>query len=124
MSKYSELFKDPRWQKKRLEVLQRDGWKCKMCGDAKSSLNVHHKWYVKDRSPWEYKDNALVTLCENCHYSEHEIKETAISLISIVLLSKGLFFDDFVDIAGKIKEMSDSDLSDLFGILNRTSGGS
>lgn len=35
-------------------------------------LNVHHKYYVKGKSPWEYKDDALITLCGNCHKKKHE----------------------------------------------------
>lgn len=33
MSKsYAEKFKDPRWQKKRLKIMERDNWKCCECG--------------------------------------------------------------------------------------------
>lgn len=28
---YAEQLKDPRWQKKRLEILNRDEWKCTWC---------------------------------------------------------------------------------------------
>ena len=35
-------------------------------------LNVHHKYYILGKKPWEYEDNALVTLCENCHHKRHE----------------------------------------------------
>ena len=35
-------------------------------------LNVHHRYYVKDKLPWEYPDEALVTLCEDCHKKLHE----------------------------------------------------
>ena len=64
---YSELLKDPRWQRKRLEILNRDGWKCQSCLDSESTLHVHHKHYHKGRQPWEYEDHELITLCEACH---------------------------------------------------------
>lgn len=64
---YAEKLRDPRWQKKRLEVMNRDGFKCKSCGDATSTLNVHHKYYEKGAMPWDYPETALVTLCEKCH---------------------------------------------------------
>lgn len=64
---YSELLKDPRWQKKRLHILERDHWACKLCGDTETTLNVHHKKYVKNKSPWDYPNETLVTLCEHCH---------------------------------------------------------
>lgn len=35
-------------------------------------LNVHHKYYVKGKSPWEYSDEALITLCEDCHKKAHQ----------------------------------------------------
>ena len=35
------------------------------------SLNIHHLYYVKDKAPWEYENDALVTLCEECHRSIH-----------------------------------------------------
>ena len=66
---YSEKLKDPRWQKKRLEVLDRDGWTCQWCFDAESTLHVHHLWYCNGE-PWEVGDAALITLCESCHETE------------------------------------------------------
>lgn len=63
---YSEKLKDPRWQKKRLEVLERAGWKCQCCGDEGSTLHVHHLVYIKG-DPWESPDDTLECLCEECH---------------------------------------------------------
>lgn len=65
MSKYHERLKDPRWQRKRLEVMQRDGFKCLACGDDRKTLNVHHKSYANN--PWETSLEDLETLCEICH---------------------------------------------------------
>ena len=64
---YSEKLKDPRWQKKRLEVLQRDNFTCLACGSAEKTLHVHHCYYVGKRNPWEYDSDSLLTFCENCH---------------------------------------------------------
>jgi hypothetical protein len=69
---YSEKLKDPRWQKKRLEIMQRDQWKCRRCKDDTKPLNVHHLRYLAGQEPWEYADVLLVTLCEDCHAREHE----------------------------------------------------
>ena len=52
--KYSDKMKDPRWQKKRLEIFERDGWSCCRCGDTESTLNVHHLRYVPGHDPWDY----------------------------------------------------------------------
>jgi len=35
-------------------------------------LNVHHKFYQKGNMPWEYEDEAFVTLCGACHQKTHE----------------------------------------------------
>jgi hypothetical protein len=35
-------------------------------------LNVHHRFYIKGRKPWEYdNDEALITLCSDCHKEVH-----------------------------------------------------
>lgn len=62
---YSEKLKDPRWQKKRLEVLQRDNFTCMWCGDTKTTLHVHHNDYKGE--PWDVPDYFLSTLCADCH---------------------------------------------------------
>jgi len=64
---YFELLRDPKWQRKRLEIMQRDEFRCRSCFNAEATLNVHHKQYFKGRKPWEYENEALVTLCETCH---------------------------------------------------------
>ena len=64
---YSDLLRDPRWQRKRLEIMQRDGFACAECGSADKTLNVHHRHYARGRAPWEYDNENLVTLCEDCH---------------------------------------------------------
>ncbi len=35
-------------------------------------LHVHHKFYFIDKLPWEYEDDALVTLCNWCHWEIHQ----------------------------------------------------
>jgi len=67
MRKYSEKLKDPRWQKRRLEIFNRDNWTCQKCGSTTKTLNVHHKGYIYGLDPWEYDDEYLVTVCEDCH---------------------------------------------------------
>lgn len=66
---YKEKLLDPRWQKKRLEILSRDGFACYWCGDTTSTLHVHHEKYHKD--PWDAPDEDLVTVCEDCHSVNH-----------------------------------------------------
>lgn len=83
---YSSKLKDPRWQRRRLEVLQRDEFTCRMCGDSKSTLHVHHKRYVKGRQPWEYEGRDLVSVCEACHEDAHQVMYEAIQLMASLSL--------------------------------------
>ena len=90
---YSEKLKDPRWQKKRLEVLNRDGWKCRCCEETKKTLQVHHRYYVSGRDPWNYPGWCFMTLCDKCHdeYEEgfKEWHEWEISLDTLFADSDG-----------------------------------
>lgn len=69
---YKEQLLSPNWQRKRLEIMQRDDFACKCCQDNESTLHVHHKRYVKGRMAWEYPNAELVTLCWSCHSTAHE----------------------------------------------------
>jgi len=83
---YSEQLKSPKWQKKRLEIMQRDKFTCQLCGDKETTLNVHHINYINNKKCWEYKDKELITLCEHCHKEVELLKKdykTNIENISI-----------------------------------------
>ena len=75
MIDYKEQIKSPLWQKKRLEILSRDKFACVVCGSTDKQLHVHHKRYIAGRNYWDYPDELLVTLCEDCHRKFHG-KET------------------------------------------------
>lgn len=62
---YSEKLLDPRWQRKRLEVLQRDEFKCQLCQDTSITLHIHHLKYGSN--PWDTPLSHLITYCEHCH---------------------------------------------------------
>lgn len=64
---YQRLLRDPRWQRRRLQVLERDGWACREWGDRTSELQVHHEEYLPGKAPWEVPMRCLVTLCVTCH---------------------------------------------------------
>ena len=74
---YSEKLKDPRWQKKRLEVLNRDQFKCRCCDGEKRTLHVHHIHYTNE--PWDSELLDLVTLCDVCHKEWHRIYDKSYS---------------------------------------------
>ena len=56
MNDYQTKLKDPRWQKKRLEILNRDKWACCACLSTEETLVVHHKDYISNTEPWDYPD--------------------------------------------------------------------
>ena len=64
---YSEKLKDPRWQKKRLEILNRDHFTCTNCEETTKTLHVHHILYHSGKDPWDYPESDLETLCVDCH---------------------------------------------------------
>ena len=49
-------------------VLRRDGWRCQFCG-LMTNLEVHHRQF-RSHSGEDQEEN-LITLCTNCHSSEH-----------------------------------------------------
>lgn len=66
-NKYSDYLKSSKWRKKRLEVLDRDEHKCRMCPNN-SLLQIHHITYDRIFNE-DLKD--LITLCKKCHDDIH-----------------------------------------------------
>ena len=78
-SKYDSLLKTNEWRNKREKILYRDGYKCRWCGSM-FDLNVHHKYYSAYPNgvlvkPWDYPDDAFITLCKDCHKKAHQNKK-------------------------------------------------
>lgn len=93
---YAEKLKDPRWQKKRLKILERDNWTCVYCGDKESTLHIHHLKYSGE--PYEADDMDLLTACKYCH-----------SLIEYYKNFKGIRFARFNCSQGKLFMTSAAD---------------
>jgi hypothetical protein len=104
---YAEKLKDPRWQKRRLEVLESAGWKCSSCERSDATLHVHHRRYVGGREPWEYEDDELESLCEHCHRRVTESKRRLISLLD------GLGDDSLDTLVGLAWYLANDDRVDL-----------
>lgn len=68
-------YRDPRWQRLRLEVMEEAGFQCQECYSETETLNVHHRLYRKGADPWEYDLDELVCLCQDCHRYIHELKK-------------------------------------------------
>lgn len=92
---YQEKLLDPRWQKKRLEIFERDEWTCQVCHRKDKELHVHHLAYEQGREPWEYPGDQLVTTCADCHEQAHVLfaepefkKQYRLLLIAVRCLAK------------------------------------
>lgn len=104
---YRAKLQHPRWQKLRLEVLERAGFACEWCGDTETNLQVHHGAYPRDRSrePWEVPLSWLHVLCDPCH----ERAETVRYLCQIELGKiPPRFHGDVLRILREIGELADS----------------
>lgn len=64
---YQKKLIHPKWQQKRLEIINRDNCTCRFCSDKNTQLDVHHKYYKPGAEPWEYDSSALVSVCRPCH---------------------------------------------------------
>ena len=90
---YGEKLRSPEWQKKRLEILNRDEFTCTMCNSKDKTLHVHHKVYIFNNEPWDYEDQYYITLCEDCHFEE-ECNKTFIKNIIKYNVYKGVTYTE------------------------------
>jgi hypothetical protein len=97
--KYSDKLRDPRWQKKRLEVFERDNFCCQCCFDSGSTLAVHHLRYITGNEPWDYPNDMLLTLCEGCHNAEYEGMKDSIESLVEQIKDRGFLCGSIDDLA-------------------------
>lgn len=71
---YQTLLSDKRWQKKRERILERCFGICENCGAINEFIEVHHCYYRYGRYPWQYPDQSLLGLCQQCHKERHKIE--------------------------------------------------
>lgn len=88
---YEEKLLHPRWQKKRLEIFNRDKFSCVCCKDKGTTLHVHHTLYIDGYEPWDYPNHTLFTYCERCHNSEHLIGNQIQDYLIELIKEKPLF---------------------------------
>lgn len=86
---YRKQLRSPLWQRRRLEIFERDNWTCQQCGARNRELQVHHRWYVPGTAPWEVPDKALITLCHICH------KDIAMNNAEVTVLQKTMIPDTY-----------------------------
>jgi 5-methylcytosine-specific restriction endonuclease McrA len=89
MKTYQEKLKDPRWQKKRLEILQVCNFSCEDCGCRDKELQIHHCFYIKGMEPWEYDISLLMCLCPEHHVQRQKVQDAIyVSLAKIMRFLK------------------------------------
>lgn len=99
MQNYLEQLKDPRWQRLRLRVMERENFACEECHSSEKSLNVHHCFYLPDKAPWEYPLYTFRCLCEDCHKA---VKE---KIDAIKGIAGGLRLDQLAELEGYIERL-------------------
>jgi hypothetical protein len=77
---YADKLKDPRWQRRRLAIMERDGFACKDCKATDKQLHVHHLIYSQE--PWDAGLGCLVTVCWECHAKRHTTEKRLKELIA------------------------------------------
>ena len=73
---YSEKLREPRWQRRRLELFASAGWKCQECGSTTRNLQAHHCSYAPLIEPWDLPDSVMMVLCEVCHEHRQGFENT------------------------------------------------
>lgn len=66
---YHQYLQSPQWSSIRLKVLDRDGYRCRVCNSG-LDLNVHHRTYDNIGNELEHLYD-LTTLCRPCHALFH-----------------------------------------------------
>lgn len=117
---YKEQLLDNRWKLKRDSILKRDEKQCQHCESSKN-LQVHHKYYKHDLMAWQYPDEALITLCKNCHQEEEEKLRELSSTIFMSLRKCGFDADLMSCLIGSFENISKksfSGASEITELLN------
>lgn len=68
--------------------MERDNFLCKLCGNNKETLNVHHHLYEQGKDPWDYSDDVLETYCKKCHAVVEFLKTKTPSVTVVKIIWK------------------------------------
>ena len=105
---YKEQLRNPLWQKKKAKILERDNYTCqnKKCNSTTKNLQVHHLDYLPSILAWEYPDDMLLTLCEDCHDKEKG-RENLEKHLATTFKMKGFLFSDLLAFSCKLETDED-----------------
>lgn len=122
---YAEQLKHPKWQKRRLEKMAAADFRCEECESDDATLHIHHRRYIKGRKVWEYSDDLLRCLCDECHGRTHQALEALSDVMST------LSMDEIFYLVGYAKSLnfgawgvahSGEKISDFLPVLNEILG--
>lgn len=99
-NQYSETLKNGNWQKRRVEILQRDNFKCVLC-KSEDRLEIHHINYIDGIKAWEYPNDMLITLCRGCHEKEYPRSKVERYLMETLRMN-GFMVGDLLALSTKI----------------------
>lgn len=66
-------YRDKKWIEFRESIFEMDDYSCVKCKRTPPEvvLQVHHKYYIREKPPWDYPSSSCETLCRGCHGREH-----------------------------------------------------
>lgn len=64
---FKAQYQDKRWYELSKRIKARDKNTCQMCGRNDRPVSVHHKVYRKGTKVWDYSDDELICICDDCH---------------------------------------------------------
>lgn len=72
---HHQFYKDPRWIRKRANILRRDEYMCRQCkryGKTTAATTVHHIHPLDQRPDLALVNDNLLSLCNKCHDGMHD----------------------------------------------------
>jgi len=120
---YKELLLHPKWQRKRTEVLTRDDFRCRVCGNEEENLHVHHIIY-QSNIPWQTDTKYLITLCKTCHETEESMKDfDYYSLLSNSGITRLQFTKMAIEVDKYFSKIENQDVNSFDDFLNHINNG-
>lgn len=77
---YQSQLRTIQWAMRSEQIKARDGYICERCGanHFKKRMETHHRYYIFGADAWDYPDEALTTLCIDCHRKAHLLERIPI----------------------------------------------
>lgn len=108
MDNFKDQYNSEKWEKKRREIYRRDNWHCRICDVTRVKLNAHHLYYDKDKNIWDYDNECLVTLCDNCHDKIHDDLKKISGIIAFKIMK------------GEIDVLNLFPMAEFYNVLDKT----